>query len=146
MIPTHVGLLEDRIYRNFNLCPHCTSRGEQSLLIRLQEGIPMISRSDGYSFHLFLADQPKAYPAERGVGRTTQVSICFWHQNEKNGVRSIDTNRTSIVILTADLRNRPGLYRLTERVADELAAVLQLGHSLEPVYRYEEAGLLPSAF
>ena len=57
--------LEPITYRNFNLCPHCVFHGEQSLLCRLCEGIPMISRSDGKTFHLLLADYPARYPAER---------------------------------------------------------------------------------
>ena len=34
-------------FRNFNVCPHCEWNGEEALLSRLSEGIPMISRSDG---------------------------------------------------------------------------------------------------
>ncbi|HEY1482078.1 MAG TPA: hypothetical protein VGF19_05070, partial [Candidatus Acidoferrum sp.] len=58
-------LLEARVgYRNFNLCPHCVLQGQQAILCRLCEGIPMISRSDGKLFHLLLADHPIPYPAE----------------------------------------------------------------------------------
>jgi hypothetical protein len=57
--------LEPITYRNFNVCPHCILHGKQSLLCRLCEGIPMISRSDGKTFHLLLADHPAQYPAER---------------------------------------------------------------------------------
>ena len=65
-------------FRNFNVCPHCESNGEEALLSRLSEGIPMISRSDGKTFHLLLADRPLPYPAERGEQVTPTVSVCFW--------------------------------------------------------------------
>ena len=36
-------LLEARVgYRNFNLYPHCVLQGQQAILCRLCEGIPMI--------------------------------------------------------------------------------------------------------
>ena len=66
-------------FRNFNVCPHCESNGEEALLSRLSEGIPMISRSDGKTFHLLLADRPLPYPAERGDDPTQTVSVCFWY-------------------------------------------------------------------
>jgi hypothetical protein len=66
-------------FRNFNVCPHCESNGEEALLSRLSEGIPMISRSDGKTFHLLLADRPLPYPAERGEHPTQTVSVCFWY-------------------------------------------------------------------
>jgi hypothetical protein len=39
----------------------------------------MISRSDGKTFHLLLADRPLPYPAERGEHPTQTVSVCFWY-------------------------------------------------------------------
>jgi hypothetical protein len=38
------------------------------------EGIPMISRSDGKTFHLLLADFPARYPAEKASGNTEKTS------------------------------------------------------------------------
>lgn len=64
-------------FRNFNLCPHCQSRGEEGLLCRMCEGVPMISRSDGKHFHLFLADQPVPYPAEKRPGAQTLFRSVF---------------------------------------------------------------------
>jgi len=39
-------------YGNFNLCPHCRFSGEQGLLCRRCEGVPVISRSGGNYFDL----------------------------------------------------------------------------------------------
>ena len=59
-------LIEEHVaHRNFNLCPHCIHHGEPGLLCRLCESMPMISRSDGKTFHVLLADRPLAYPQER---------------------------------------------------------------------------------
>jgi len=66
-------------FRNFNVCPHSEWNGEEALLTRLSEGIPMISRSDGRNFHLVLADRPLPYPVESASGPTGTISVCFWY-------------------------------------------------------------------
>ena len=52
-------------HRNFNPCPHCQLQGRQALLRRPCEGLPMISRSNGESFRLSLADRPVPYPNDQ---------------------------------------------------------------------------------
>jgi hypothetical protein len=83
------------VYRNFNLCPHCRHRGRQALLCRLCEGLPMISRSDGESFHLYLADRPIPYPNEIAAGATHRISACYWYSH----VRGNDQTRSAVVVL-----------------------------------------------
>jgi hypothetical protein len=83
--------LEPITYRNFNLGPHCVFHGEQSLLCRLCEGIPTISRSDGKTFHLLLADYPARYPAERASGNTEKTSVCFWYSHVLDGGSTCST-------------------------------------------------------
>lgn len=87
--------VEPIAYRNFNLCPHCVSYGKQSLLCRLNEGIPMISRSDGQTFHLLLADYPACYPAERDSIGMERTSVCFWYSH----VLDAGTTCSTVVIL-----------------------------------------------
>ena len=48
-------------------------------LSRISETMPMISRSDGRSFHLLLADRPVPYPAEKDTGLAERLSLCFWY-------------------------------------------------------------------
>lgn len=107
-------------YRNFNLCPHCVFQGREALLSRLSEGLPMISRSDGETYHLLLADRPLPYPNERSAGPTQKVSVCFWYSH---GRKSTATSST-IVILSGARTNHPALFRRIEMVADLLAEEL----------------------
>jgi hypothetical protein len=102
-------------FRNFNLCPHCEQHGEDPLLQRLTEGIPMISRSDGKNFHLLLADRPLAYPAEREAGPAQKLSLCFWYSQ----TGTIST-KSSLVLVPADLRRDPKIFRVIEFIADLL--------------------------
>jgi hypothetical protein len=94
--------------RNFNRCPHCLVHGAPALLHRLREGLPMISRSDGETFHLVLADRPLPYPIERSAGPTRRISVCLCYCHIG---RSTETY-CSIVILRASQTNRPSIFRM----------------------------------
>jgi len=135
------SLLEDQVtHRNFNLCPHCLLHGQPGLLCRLCESMPMISRSDGDTFHLLLADRPLAYPQERKSTARDGVSVCFWYSHVATGS---DTH-TTVVILPEMRLHQPVIFRVIDSIADLLAGKLlhtnrlascyQLsGHSLQPL-------------
>jgi hypothetical protein len=119
-------------YRNFNVCPHCRSLGEQPLLSRLCESVPMISRSDGSSFHIVLADRPLPYPNERSAGPTLRVSAFFWYSHVS---RPRETGST-IVTLRSTETNRPGVFRAIETIADRLAEALARHGRLKEFYEF----------
>lgn len=127
-------------YRNFNLCPHCASQGQQILLHRLSEGLPMISRSDGKTFHLLLADRPLPYPLEKSAGRTKRISVCFWYSH----VRRPKCTLTCIVILSGTRVNHSSLYRKIEEIADLLTEELTREGDLADVYEYAEDASNPT--
>jgi hypothetical protein len=39
---------------NFETCPHCTAKGYSAIMMRLRGHTPLITRSDGKSYHLLL--------------------------------------------------------------------------------------------
>lgn len=127
-------------YRNFNLCPHCVFHGLQALLSRFCESLPMISRSDGETYHLLLADRPLPYPNERSSGPTRKVSVCFWYSL---GDRS-NTTLSTVVILSGSRTNHPAVFRRIEMVADLLAEELTRYGSLAGFYELfdESAGVV----
>jgi hypothetical protein len=118
------------LYRNFNLCPHCERLGNDPLLLRLSEGMPMISRSDGEDFHLLLADRPQPYPAERKAGPTRQLSLCFWYSYGGNNTAT----KNSLVLIPSHGQEYGCYYRPIESVADLLTAKLLEEHSLAGWY------------
>lgn len=128
-------------YRNFSLCPHCAFNGQQALLCRLCEGLPMISRSDGETFHLLLADRPLPYPLERTAGLSCKISVCFWYAH----VRQPKCTFTTIVILAGSRTNHPGVFRKIEVIADLLAEELTRGGQLAEVYELVEDAAHPFA-
>jgi hypothetical protein len=120
-------------FRNFNFCPHCEWNGEEALLSRLSEGIPMISRSDGRTFHLLLADRPLAYPAERGEDPTRMVSACFWY------LYGADRNATksTVVLFEGAFGPKSNVFREIEFIADILADELLRRQSLAVFYNIQ---------
>lgn len=125
-------------FRNFNLCPHCQFRGEQGLLCRLCEGVPMISRSDGKYFHLLRAGQPVPYPAERTAKCTDLVSVCFWYAHAKNGHKTLN----SLVVLPGKKGGYAAFFRMVEQAADLLAEKLRTTSRLSSLYELREEVLV----
>jgi hypothetical protein len=129
-------------FRNFNVCPHCEWHGEEALLFRLSEGLPMISRSDGRNFHLLLADRPLPYPAERHVGPTPMVSVCYWY------LYGADLNATKSTVVLFDGASEPkaNLFRQIELIADVLADELQRRQRLAVFYNMQGNEILELAY
>jgi hypothetical protein len=126
------SLLADQVtHRNFNICPHCLHHGEQGFLCRLCESMPMISRSDGDTFHLLLADRPLAYPQEREAEASDSVSVCFWYSHVNTG----STTYAVVVILPETRLDQPVLFRIIDSVADLLADELLHARHLASFYR-----------
>ena len=125
-------------FRNFSVCPHCQSLGDPPLLNRLCEGLPMISRSDGSSFHLLLADRPLPYPNERSAGPTQKISVCFWYSHVS---RPEETGWTIVTLHSAET-NRPGVFRTIETIADQLAETLARAGQLKELYEFSDDSLL----
>jgi len=125
-------------FRNFNVCPHCEWIGEEALLFRFSEGIPMISRSDGRNFHLLLADHPLPYPAELGGGPTQTVSVCFWYAygEEKAATKS------AVVLFEPCGVRKEKMYRLIEFIADVLADELLRRRELAAFYNLQGNSVL----
>ena len=132
-MPQHLLTSPQFEFRNFNLCPHCEQLGRAPLLVRMSEGMPMISRSDGRSFHLVLADRPLPYPAERNSGDTGELSLYFWYccGDAKNPVRS------SLVLVPGRMNKEAGIYREIEHIADLLTEKLRQQLELAVLYSFQ---------
>jgi hypothetical protein len=96
----------------------------------------MISRSDGETFHLLLADRPLPYPIERTAGSTQQISVCFWYSH----VRQPKLTFSTVVVLSDSRTLHPAVFRRIETVADLLAEELARHGSLGDFYElFEDA-------
>lgn len=124
-------------YRNFNICPHCEWWGKEPTLHRMSESMPMISRSDGRTFHLLLADRPLPYPIEGDTGPAQKLSICFWYSYV--GGRSL--TESTVVLVPGIARRTLGLFRQIEFIADLLSVELLQRQNLAAFYELQNNAL-----
>ena len=134
-----IHLLEPRQaeHRNFNICPHCEWLGKDATLYRLSEGIPMISRSDGRSFHLLLADRPLPYPVESEDETVQRLSLCFWYACDSE----TDSPKSTLVLVPGPFPGNANIFRRVEFVADLLARQLLAKKKLAGFYELNENSL-----
>jgi hypothetical protein len=92
----------------------------------------MISRSDGMSYHLYLADRLLPYPLEQGSGLARRISACFWYSHNTQGGET----RSTIVILPDSRTHHPAVFRMIEATADLLAEELTRSHALADMYEF----------
>jgi len=124
------------LFRNFQWCPHCERMGRHPVIARLNEAGPVLSRSDGETFHLVLGDRPISFPAEKSSGRTEMKTAGFWYITERNGANNAFTQTVVVILREAPRGGAPLLHHL-EMVADELADKLAKPEPLETLYEFE---------
>jgi hypothetical protein len=103
----------------------------------------MISRSDGETFHLLLADRPLPYPIERTAGSASQISVCFWYAHVARPKHTFST----VVVFPESRTVHPAVFRRIETVADLLAEALARNGSLADFYElFEESEGVAASF
>jgi len=123
-------------FRNFGVCPHCQRKGGLFLLDRLNDEGPIISRSDGKSFHLVLGDRPISFPAEKSSGKTEMMTAGFWYVSDRESSKTAGTTETVVVILRKPPRRGVDLTRHLETVADRLADRLAKAEEMATLYEF----------
>jgi len=92
----------------------------------------MISRSDGKTFHLLLADRLTPYPNECNSGETQKLSACFWYSHDSDP----QTTCSTVVVLPVTSAIRISLFRQIESIADLLASELLRDGRLGGMYEF----------
>ncbi len=115
--------------RNFNFCPHCFAKGkERRIQPATPQRTPLVSRSDGSSFHLFLEDS-YVRPAPRRPG--FEVMALFRYDLDPAGVKA---ESCLVVIPTQDSKRA---LALLESAADQVANTLAAGRELGRLYVFQ---------
>jgi len=125
------------VEKNFSLCPHCFAKGRQrQIRPATPHRTPLVSRSDGSSFHLFVEDS-YVRPAPQRAG--FEVLALFRYDLDPAEVKA---ESTLVVIPTQE---REHSSELLEQAADQLAGMLAGGADLVRVYVFDAGGsrLLP---
>jgi hypothetical protein len=113
-----------------------------ALLTRISEGMPMISRSDGCTFHLLLADRPLPCPMERTYGVTRITSLCFWYLYGAEGART----KSAVVLFEEGASSKQKFFRQIEFIADILADELVRRRRLAVLYNLQGSSILEQSY
>jgi len=119
------------LWKNFHLCPHCRKQGRPALVETLDKDGPIITRSDGETFHLILGDKPISFPAERPK-ESEVMTAGFWYVHEANG----EFTQTVVVLLRRPRRRGVSLVHHLEMIADRLAEKLKNPRHFATLYEF----------
>ncbi len=106
------------------------------MLRRVQESTPLVSRSDGETFHLYLQNGPLPQLAAGGAP-TGNMLAYFRYASDANR-----SNRDTVaLLLSAADKTPPAVLRELEAAADVLAARLAASASLAYAYSFIDGQL-----
>jgi len=112
------------LLKNFVICPHCTAKGkERSVQPATAHRSPLVSRSDGKTFDIFLEE---SYVRPDSRRAKVEVVALFRYDLDSAGVKG---ESTLVFLPVASGDTSAGVPEL-EKAADDLAEVLNLGKSL----------------
>jgi DNA processing protein len=124
--------------KNFLVCPHCRQQGREGSWVRIQQDMPILSRSDGRHFHLLLVAGP--FPQRGGSGGIV-AGRAIAQFSYALDAQSLQRETVDVVLQVLDTR-RERLMHAMEDAADKLASVLQKQEPLKPQYLYSDRELL----
>jgi len=125
------------MFSNFDSCPHCSGKGRTGVLPRLNESTPVVNRTDGKSFHLFLFDGPSVMHGNSGGIVAGRSSATFFYAS---GALNMPHGQTAVIVRTTDL-DRRGVVGAVETAADLLSKILASGRRPESAYLYDSGQL-----
>jgi hypothetical protein len=123
--------------KNFLVCPHCKTYGLQRRIVRATEQTPLVSRSDGRTYHLFLQYGPGRRPSKKSSTAREEYVTHFRYALESESI----ANDPVVVVLKVSGQTKVSLNNIIEEVADKLAHDLEEGKKLAPFYNYQNQKL-----
>jgi hypothetical protein len=124
-------------YKNFSSCPHCAAKGDSGMIVRMTESSPLISRSDGSTYHLFLQDGPNRRYRSSGELIAGELIATFRYAHDKFSLRSEQLR----IFIKNPGQSNDEITKQLEDVADRLAVALQGGSKLARLYTFENGTL-----
>ncbi len=124
--------------RDFSICPHCHLHINPAHGPRYGENLPLVSRSDGRSYHIFLLHGP-APRAKARVGGNFETPFIV-HFRYALDQRKIENDPVSVIVWIRKGQEKE-VSRMVELVADKLEEELEKGNALMLVYSFREGSL-----
>lgn len=110
--------------KNFSVCPHCAAKGKRRWVqAATPQRTPLVSRSDGSSFHLYLEE---SYISAARGGSGFEISALYRYDLDSFGIKG-ESTLVSVRVPAAESNAVSTQY---EEAADRLASLLAKGASL----------------
>jgi hypothetical protein len=127
---------ETELHTNFSVCKHCMLNGRPGLLPRVTQDTPVISRSDGRSYHIYLQYGPRLRPSPSGAVIPGVYLAHFRYALDSKKLRD------EPVIVAINAANQPyPVVQIVGIVADKLAAMLEAGKVPARFYQWSAGSL-----
>lgn len=123
--------LEPEFESNFRVCKHCLLNGRPGLLPRVTKDTPVISRSDGRSYHIYLQYGPTLQPSPVGAVIPGVYLVHFRYALDSKNL----LDEPVIVVINPVLQPYP-VIKIVEIVTDKLAAILKDGKAPARFYQW----------
>ncbi len=122
------------MHKDFTICPHCFAKGkDRRIRPATPHRTPLVSRSDGRSFHLFV-EESQIRPAPQG--RNFEIVALFRYDLDPD-VKA----ESSLVLIPLATNDSQRAAELLAQAADKLAEILARAESLKRVYAANELGM-----
>ena len=105
--------------------------------MRKDIGTPLISRSDGRSFHLYLFSGPDPWHAKSGGIVAGRAASTYFYASDK---LSANHDSLTVIFRTVDL-DSVSVENAMRDAADQMASILSRGEALEPDLYYDRGSL-----
>ena len=132
--------LEDRQQlgdqRNFTVCRHCILNGKPGRLPRISADTPVVSRSDGRSYHLYLQLGPRLQPSPTGANLSGKYLAHFRYSLDSQK----KNNEPVTVLIKAKFQTPSRVLELVEKFADTIARELEEGKAPARFYKSDSKG------
>lgn len=123
--------------KNFTICGHCLAKGSPGRVPRLTSETPLVSRSDGKTYHLFLLFGPNLQPdSAKRAGEKTYIA----HYIYSLDTASLRDEPVSVVI-PVHSKSELNLNECAQSIADDLTRDLAAGKPLSRFYVYQDRKL-----
>lgn len=124
-------------FYNFRVCKHCVLNRMSGLLPRITQDTPVISRSDGRSYHIYLQYGPTPQSTATGVSMAGVYLAHFRYDLDSKNRR----NESVIVVVSAGNESYDRVVQIVEMVADKLALMLRDGKLPAKFYGWSAGNL-----
>jgi hypothetical protein len=130
--PSAESQTEPESQKNFSVCTHCMLNGRPGLLPRVTKETPVVSRSDGRSYHIYLQLGPKSAPPHPSGELLAGIYLAHF----RYALDSRNLRGEPVIAMINPAGHPKRLVPIVETIADRFADTLKDGKALSRFYAW----------